>query len=183
MNCEKPDDSHTTDSAPLRQFSTGATRDTAEGKLDYVRALSPIVLERYVQYLAKHREQPDGSLRDFDNWKKGLPIDESLSSLGRHLIDVWKMLQGFKAFDNHGECNIDDTLCAIIFNASTMLHERLIKQQKADVCIPRQYCPECEEKIAKAKIWEVVPLCDKCNQTTTSVGKGVDRDKPVPGGY
>jgi len=114
--------------ADIRKFDTGATRDTVEGKLDYIRALSPIVLERYVQYLAKHREQPDGSVRDFDNWKKGLPVDESLSSLGRHLIDVWKMMQGFKASDNHGECSIDDTLCAIMFNASTILYERLKEQ-------------------------------------------------------
>ena len=115
----------------IRTFDTGATRDTDQGKLDYTRALSPIVLERYVQYLNKHRKQPDGSMRDFDNWKKGLPFRESFSSLGRHLIDVWKMIEGFSAEDNHGPCNIDDTLCAIIFNASTMLHERL-KENKND---------------------------------------------------
>ena len=111
--------------APIRTFDTGATRDTDQNKLDYTRALSPIVLERYVKYLNKHRKQPDGSTRDFDNWKKGLPFRESFSSLGRHHIDVWKMIEGFPAEDNHGPCNIDDTLCAIIFNATTMLYERL----------------------------------------------------------
>jgi hypothetical protein len=115
--------------APIRTFDTGATRDTDQGKLDYTRALSSIVLERYVQYLNKHRKQPDGSMRDFDNWKKGLPFRESFGSLGRHFVDVWKMIEGFPAKDNHGSCNIDDTLCAIIFNASTMLLERLKGKQ------------------------------------------------------
>lgn len=112
----------------IRTFNTGATRDIAQGKLDYTRALCPLVLERYVQYLNKHRKQPDGSFRDFDNWKKGLPFRESFSSLGRHNGDLWKMIEGFAAHDNHGLCNIDDTLCAIIFNASTMLRERLVKK-------------------------------------------------------
>lgn len=110
---------------PIRTFDSGATRDTDGGKLDFTRALSPIVLERYVQYLDKHRKQPDGSVREFDNWKRGLPFRESFSSLGRHYNDLWKMIEGYLAVDNHGPCNIDDTLCAIIFNASTMLHERL----------------------------------------------------------
>ncbi|KKM02617.1 hypothetical protein LCGC14_1782680, partial [marine sediment metagenome] len=32
----------------IRTFSSGATRDTTQGKLDYIKALSPIVLRRYV---------------------------------------------------------------------------------------------------------------------------------------
>ena len=107
----------------IRQFESGATRDTAKGKLDFTRALCPLVLERYVQYLDKHRLQPDGSYREFDNWKKGLPMRESFSSMGRHYTDVWKMIEGYRAYDNHGECNIEDSLSAIIFNASTMLRE------------------------------------------------------------
>ena len=34
-----------------RYFSSGATRDSAEGKLDIHRFLSPEVLRRYCQYL------------------------------------------------------------------------------------------------------------------------------------
>jgi len=118
------------DSTGIRKFETGATRDTDQGKLDYTRALSPIVLERYVQYLNKHRKQPDGSMREFDNWKKGLPFRESFSSLGRHYIDVWKMIEGYPAEDNHGPCNQEDSLCAIIFNATTMLLELLEGKDK-----------------------------------------------------
>lgn len=109
----------------IRKFETGATRDTIQGKLDYVRALSPIVLQRYVQYLDAHRLQPDGNMRDFDNWKKGIPIDAYFSGLGRHFMAVWLLAQGFPAEDNHGPVTLEDSLSAIIFNASGWLHELL----------------------------------------------------------
>ena len=43
-----------------RQFSTGATRDTDEGKYDYEGFFSPLVLERYGEYMNKHRQQSAG---------------------------------------------------------------------------------------------------------------------------
>ena len=116
----------------IRTFDTGATRDTAVGKLSYVKALSPIVLRRYVQYLDAHRKQPDGSMRDFDNWKKGIPEETYLDGLGRHFIAVWLLAQGFPAEDNHGPVNLESTLCAIIFGASGWLHELLEKELKED---------------------------------------------------
>lgn len=109
-------------SQPIRTFEAGATRDTAQGKLDYVRALSPIALRRYVQYLDKHRLQSDGTYRDFDNWKKGLPNDTCLSSLGRHYWDVWLLMHGYQTSDNHGPVDIKSALCGTIFNAITILH-------------------------------------------------------------
>lgn len=112
----------------IRTFDTGATRDTAKGKLSYVKALSPIVLQRYVQYLDAHRKQPDGSLRDFDNWKKGIPEETYLDGLGRHFVAAWLLAQGFPAEDNHGPVTLEDTLCAIIFGASGWLHELLKKE-------------------------------------------------------
>ena len=98
----------------MRNFDSGATRDTVSGKLSYVKALSPIVLRRYVEYLGKHRVQADGKLRDWDNWKQGIPKDVYLDSLGRHFVDVWL---------NEGD--IEESLCAVIFNAMGMLFERL----------------------------------------------------------
>ncbi len=109
----------------IRKFDSGATRDTSEGKLDYRKALSPIVLQRYVQYLGAHRKQPDGSMRDFDNWKKGIPIEAYFEGLGRHDMAVWLLHDGFPAEDNHGPVSLEDTLCAIIFNSSGWLHEIL----------------------------------------------------------
>ena len=112
-------------SEPIRTFDTGATRDTTRGKLDYVRALSPIVLKRYVQYLDKHRLQPDGSYRDFDNWKKGIPQETYHSSGGRHFFDTWLLTEGYPTEDNHGPVELEDAICAQLFNLMGRLHEIL----------------------------------------------------------
>lgn len=113
----------------IRKFESGATRDTAEGKLDYVKALCPLVLKRYVQYLDKHRKMPDGSMRDFDNWKQG--IDEAVyhSSSGRHFFDTWLLTEGFTAEDNHGPVELEDALCAQLFNIMGRLHEILVEKE------------------------------------------------------
>ena len=118
----------------IRQFDSGATRDTVEGKLSYVKALSPIVLQRYVQYLDAHRKQSDGSMRDFDNWKKGLPKEAYLDGLGRHFIAAWLLEHGFPASDNHGPVTLENSLCGIIFNAMGRLHESLKEKSTEFVC-------------------------------------------------
>jgi hypothetical protein len=119
----------TREDTEIRTFDSGATRDTTEGKLSYVKALSSIVLQRYVQYLDKHRLQPDGSMREFNNWKKGIPEDTYFDSLGRHFVAAWLLKEGFPAEDNHGPVNIEDSLCAIIFNSMGWLHE-ILKDRK-----------------------------------------------------
>lgn len=114
----------------MRKFVTGATRDTDEGKLSYVKGLSPIVLRRYLQYLDAHRTQADGNRRTFDNWKNGIHKDIYLDSLGRHMIDVWLILDGFSTEDNHGPVIIEDALCGVLFNTMGMLHELLKEEIK-----------------------------------------------------
>lgn len=113
----------------IRQFETGATRDTDANKPSYVKALSPIALQYYVNYLGHHRVQSDGSLRDWDNWKKGIPQDVYLDGLGRHKMAVWLLCHGFPSSDNHGPVTLKDSLCGVIFNAMGMLHEILQKEQ------------------------------------------------------
>ena len=109
----------------IRKFETGATRDTVEGKLDYVKALCPLVLRRYVQYLDKHRLQPDGSMRDFDNWKKGIPRETYHSSKGRHFFADWLLEEGYDVSDNHGPIDEEDALCGELFNTMGKLREIL----------------------------------------------------------
>ena len=104
----------------MREFKTGATRDTDEGKYDYEGFLSPSVIERYAAYMHQHRKQANGKLRASDNWQAGLPPKESLKSLWRHMMDVWKIMRGLPARESK-----EEALCAIIFNASSMLHEEL----------------------------------------------------------
>ncbi len=109
----------------IRTFETGAKRDTAEGKLDYMKALCPLVLRRYVQYLDKHRLMPDGSMRDFNNWKQGIPREVWHSSKGRHFFADWLLEEGYGVSDNHGSVDEEDALCGELFNAMGKLREIL----------------------------------------------------------
>lgn len=106
------------DDGTVRSFDTGATRDTATNKFEFDGFLSPRVLLLFANYMHKHRHQSDGTLRDSDNWQKGIPNDVCFSSLLRHVMDVWVVLQG----DPHmAREPIIDALCAIIFNAQAIL--------------------------------------------------------------
>jgi hypothetical protein len=111
----------------LRVAPSGATRD-AEGltKNDYRGFLSPIVLQRFGDYMTKHRVQADGSVRASNNWKKGLPRVWYHSSLVRHLIDLWASLERQTPITTYEFQSENDLLCAIIFNAQGLLHERLL---------------------------------------------------------
>jgi hypothetical protein len=107
-------------SGKMREFETGATREDASEKLDLEGFLSPLALRRYSEYLHKHRHQADGKLRDSDNWQKGIPVEAYRKSLLRHVMEAWLAWRGH----SHKE-SLEDSLCAIIFNAQGMLHELL----------------------------------------------------------
>lgn len=100
----------------MRQFDTGATRDTDEGKLHFKGVLSPLALNRFATYMEKHRIQADGSVRDPDNWKKGIPLDTYMDSLLRHVFELWADWETKKFLP-------DEVLCAIFFNIQGLLHE------------------------------------------------------------
>ena len=114
----------------IRTFDTGANRDTDEDKLDYEAFLSPLVLERYAQYLHEHRKLPDGAIRDGDNWQKGMPLSVYMKSGWRHFVSWWK---AHRQWQNQPHPNmtkyqckeLEDAICAVIFNASGYLHEIL----------------------------------------------------------
>lgn len=108
----------------MRTFDTGATRTSDEGKPDYEGFLSPLVIERFGEYMNKHRLQADGQLRDSDNWQKGMPRDVYMKSLWRHFLDVWK-LHRLRRMDPA----IEDALCATLFNVQGYLHE-LLKEKR-----------------------------------------------------
>lgn len=106
----------------VREFDTGATRDTAEGKPEYGGFISPLVWKRFGEYMHKHREQSDGSLRASDNWQKGIPVRVYLESLLRHVMDIW--LHIFK-FRHNAREGYQDALCAAMFNIQGLLFEEL----------------------------------------------------------
>ena len=109
----------------IRVFDTGATRDTEEGKLDFEGFLSPIVIERFAEYMHKYRKQSDGKLRDSDNWQKGIPKKACIKSLFRHFMDFWKEHRGYKSRDG-----IEEALCGIIFNSMGYLFEIVNDERK-----------------------------------------------------
>lgn len=113
----------------VRQFETGATRDTDEGKYDYEGFYHPLVIERYAQYMNKHRKQSDGKLRDSDNWQKGIPLNAYMKSKMRHDMDLWFHHRGLS---NKSRDTLEECLCAILFNVQGYLFEILKKKIKEE---------------------------------------------------
>jgi len=155
------------DMKSIRKFSTGATRDTAEGKPDYEGFLSPLVIERFGEYMHKNRLQADGKMRDADNWQKGIPKDQYMKSLWRHFQDLWIAHRGWKKVIHS---LLADTLCAILFNTSGYLHE-ILKEGRyatptlqygdsATMCVDAPAIADAPIKSRHASIQECPnPLC------------------------
>lgn len=106
-----------------REFSTGATRDTAIGKMDPARYEDPAVHDAYYRYMHEKQEMPDGTIRAGDNWQKGIPPEELMSSLARHYHDIYLHLKGEGALATEP---LDRALCGARFNVHA-LHRHLIK--------------------------------------------------------
>lgn len=123
------------DDGVMRTFATGATRDTAEDKLDYEGFLSPLSLEAFAQYLHFHRIQSDGTPRDSDNWQRGIPQDTYMKSLWRHFVDLWKAYRTatgwrFRTPITDVEVRAQRmgmiwALAALMFNVQGLMHELL----------------------------------------------------------
>ncbi len=105
----------------MRTFASGATRDTTVGKSEPWGFMSALAEKRFCEYMTKHRVQADGSLRDSDNWKRGIPVPVYAHSLSRHIQDLRLILElsSFQARDP----DLEEVLCAILFNVQGMLHE------------------------------------------------------------
>jgi hypothetical protein len=110
--------------APLvRVFASGATRDLDENKLDFEGFFSPLVMEEFAKYMHGKRKMADGSMRDSDNWQKGMGRTVYMKSMFRHFFAVWK---GHRA----GEYSTEE-LCALLFNVQGLLHEVLLGRDAA----------------------------------------------------
>lgn len=114
------------ESRAIRKFETGATRNSDTGKPDYDGFLSPEVVVAFGEYMHKHRYQADGTLRDSDNWKKGMSLPVYIKSLWRHFVDLWRLHRGHTVTDTEGKnVTVKDAACAILFNTQGYLHEFL----------------------------------------------------------
>jgi len=111
------------DDGNMQSFDTGATRDTATGKIDMEGFTHPMVMRQFAKYMSMNRVQSDGQLRDSDNWQKGISLEAYMKSLTRHKDDVWAEHRGFLT-----EAGLIAALCGVMFNAMGYLHEVLKRQ-------------------------------------------------------
>ena len=108
----------------IRKFPTGATRDVDQEKLDFEGSLSPLVLQRYAEYMKRNCTLPDGSRRPCDDWKKGMPKDSYVKSAWRHFCDWWLEHSAFRSREG-----IEDAICGLLFNAMGYLHVLLLERR------------------------------------------------------
>lgn len=143
----------------MRTFNSGATRDSDTTKNDYEGFISPLVIERYGNYMTKHRLQADGSLRDSDNWQKGIPKNVYIKSMWRHFLDVWFIHRGYRRFDKqrNEEITLIEALCALLFNVMGYLHELLRENLNIRPFIINGVCKKSEEAIC-----DLDYACDGC---------------------
>lgn len=113
----------------MRTFSSGATRDSDEGKIDFEGFLSPEVLLEFGKYMHHHRKQADGKLRDSDNWQKGIDKDAYMKSLLRHTHDIWLHHRGKGHLAREP---LNEALCACLFNVQGYLFEELSTHNLTD---------------------------------------------------
>src|SRR3990167_1744155 len=104
----------------MRVFDTGATRNDDIEQPDPEGFLSPLVIGRYSDYMHKHRVQSDGTIRDSDNWQRGMPLNSFMKSGFRHFLDWWLEHRGHKSREG-----LEDALCGLMFNCMGYLHEFL----------------------------------------------------------
>lgn len=111
----------------FRKFETGATRDTDNGKHDPEGFLHPLVIDAFNEFMHKNRVQKDGSLRDSDNWQKGIPLSAYMKSLWRHFHSVWLHHRGY---GHKAKEPLIEALCAIMFNTMGYMLETIKTQEK-----------------------------------------------------
>ena len=151
------------DDGTQREFDTGATRSSQKGRIDPEGFLSPLSIERYCEYLLKHQVQADGNVRESDNWQKGMPRSSSIKGMWRHFLHFWQRHRGWPVNDPKAAANIEEDLCAIIFNAQTYLHEVLREQAEArlkDENPPGFYRHDAKLLRTRKENFEILPCGD-----------------------
>jgi hypothetical protein len=117
----------------MREFESGATRDDATDKLDYEGYLSPEVLYQFALYMEEHAHTPNGH-RDSDNWQKGIPREELMKSLLRHVMDLWLFHRGVDFVrPETGETPTEfDSFGGAFFNLQALWHSYLQEEDDAE---------------------------------------------------
>jgi hypothetical protein len=97
----------------MREFKTGAVRDSDDSKEDYIETISWTAFKRYSQYMTGKKKKYGAG-----NFKKGIPIESYEQSLVRHLQKYLanKYEEGTAEKD-------EDHISAMVFNLFGIMHE------------------------------------------------------------
>lgn len=118
----------------IRTFDTGATRDTDTNKPDFRGFFSVLAARRFAEYMNQHRVQSDGSIRNSDNWKQGIPNLVYVSSMYRHFMDVLEWFESAR-FDYATKVDLETSLCALLFNVQGLLHEVVKERMRYNTAV------------------------------------------------
>lgn len=123
---------------PMRNFPTGATRDTDLNKIDYWGFISPKAMRSFGEYMMKHQKQADGRMRDSDNWKRGIPMDAYLRSMFRHMMDLKAILDtaSIDRLEGYAPDAAIELMNAILFNVQGWLHEAIKVKENSPTKAP-----------------------------------------------
>lgn len=130
------------DSGKRQEFSTGAVRDTAEGK-SRPDLISPIFEYRLGQWLRLGAAPKSEGGKDYGehNWEKGIPISRYMASLKRHYIAI----QEGRTDEDH-ECGMAFNIMAII-HTREMIRRGVLPEELDD--LPNYRVPTFEHQDAE----------------------------------
>lgn len=133
----------------VRINSSGAMRDTDNGKFDYYGFMHPLNDYSFAKYMHKHRLMSDGTKRDANGWWGGFGLEVCIQSLARHMEDLKLLYAGYYVYEyrnkntaerivkkekfkkipkNYFEITIEDCCNSIRFNVEAFKLEILKKQ-------------------------------------------------------
>ena len=122
----------------MRDFGNGAIRTDDSRRDDPEGFLSPLVIDRFNEYMTTHRRCADGSWRGSDNWQSGMPLASYMKGLWRHFLHLWTRHRGWPVRDAGAATDIEEDCCAILFNVQGYLHETI----KARLAIAAERPPQ-----------------------------------------
>jgi hypothetical protein len=124
----------------ITNFSSGAIRDSQDGKYDIAEYISHHMLHRYYEHMHKSAVKYGAG-----NWRKGIPKESGWKSLRRHIFqaDLWEVERAVMCKNRHitvpeaveyfggtYEClrcgelvPFEDHLAAAIFNINIIMHD------------------------------------------------------------
>lgn len=117
-----PEENTTLPSPPITTFSTGAIRDSQEGKNDWTETISWTALDRYAKYMTGKKKKYGAG-----NFKLGIDIESYEQSLIRHWHKYFT--NKYERGDNEPE---EDHLAAMVFNVLGIMHQEEMAKKNAE---------------------------------------------------